>query len=85
VNDFVGELHLALEVLKRWETLVALVGFIMIWSLFRYVALVRRKGPRFHFSLPQRKPKQAAPEPEIHPAENEEEPKEESGGRASRS
>lgn len=76
MNGFVEELSLALEVLKRWETLAALAGFIVVWSLFRYVALVRIKRPRLRISIPRRQPKAPAQEAVPHPDEEEESPEE---------
>jgi len=76
MSNVFEELSIALQVLKRWETLVALIGFIIIWSLFRYIALVRRKPSGLRFSFPRRSAKQPLPESEA-PSDQDEEEKEE--------
>ena len=73
MNNFLEELRIAAKVLAHWETLAALVGFILLWSLFRYVALVRRKPSGRHFHLPRRRAPPVAAEPEAQAEQGEEE------------
>ncbi len=77
MSGLVSELILALEVLKRWETLAALAVFLGAWSLFRYVALVQRRPPGFRLSRLRKAATPAAPPQEPQPEDSPEEPEEE--------
>lgn len=69
MSEFYQDLSLALKVMGRWETLAALALFIIVWSLFRYVALVRNRSPGLRFRLAQRLARREAPKPEALPEE----------------
>ncbi len=77
MNGIRTELKIAFEVLMRWETIAALVGFILLWSLFRYIALVRRKPAGFRFGFPRRRAPAPPPAPEPAAGEGEENTSEE--------
>lgn len=77
MSGLVSELMLALEVLKRWETLAALAVFLAAWSLFRYVALVQRRPAGFRFYRPRRTANPAVQPQEPRPEDAVEEPEEE--------
>ncbi|NLJ45730.1 MAG: hypothetical protein GX430_04140 [Treponema sp.] len=76
MNRMISDLLIALEVLKRWEVLAALAVFLGAWSVFRYVALVRRKPAGFRIPRPKKQAPPSAPAPEAEPEEPAEESEE---------
>lgn len=76
MSGLIAELRIALEVLKRWEILAALAVFLGAWSVFRYVALVRRKPAGFRIRRPRKAAAPAAPVPAPETDEPSEEAKE---------
>lgn len=73
MTRLISELLLALEVLKRWEVLAALVVFLGIWSIFRYVALVQRKPAGFRIHRPRKPVPANVPPPQAEAEEHVEE------------
>lgn len=67
VGDFsiIGRIKLAFEVMTRWETLVTLGAFIVLWLLMSYIADPWRnagRAPKKHAPRPARKTAAKAPE-----------------------